>query len=1028
MLRFQVLGRIAADNERGEIPLGSARQRAVLAVLLVAPGVVVPVDQLVDRVWGEAAPRRARETLHSYVSRLRGVLGGAALIRRAGGYTVDAAESVVDIHEFRALVARARQAGTGDDAVGLWREAMALWRGEPFSGVDNAWLRQVARGWESERAAALLDYRDVRLSRGEHAVLLPELTAAADESAWDERVVGQVMLALYRCGRQADALARYRALRERLVEEVGSEPGAALRELHQRMLRQDPALAVAPPVSPPAVSPPTLSPPAVSPPAVSPPADPPDPAPVAVPAQLPADVAGFTGRDEDLRRLDELSDGGHGQAVVVTAIGGTAGVGKTALAVHWAHRVADRFPDGQLYVNLRGYDPGRPMDPGEALAGFLAALGVRGPEIPLGLEERAARFRSAVAGRRMLVVLDNAGSVAQVRPLLPGSGSCVVVVTSRDSLAGLVAVDGARRVDVGVLSGSEAVGLLRRLVGDRVGVEPEAAVALSVQCARLPLALRVAAELAVSRPDSGLGDLVAELADRQARLELLVAGDDPRAAVREVFSWSVQQLSAAAAGMFALLGSHPGPDFDPYAVAALSGTELGQARRLLERLVRASLIQRAGRDRYGMHDLLRAYAAESAAAEDTERQAAQQRLLGYYQCAAAAAMTLLYPAEARYWPEVPAATGTLPEFASPADARAWLDTERSCLVATVAHAAATGHTWYASGTPQILHRYLNDAYLADQLAMDGNARRAAEAAGDTAAAAHALRRLATAYNQLGQYERAVEHGQAALERSRKVGDLIAEALSLSVLGIARYRLGEHKQALDDDTQAAAVFRRAGDRLGEAGALLNLAVDEEQLGRYGPAADYSRRALAIFRDLGSRYYEGLVLNNLGNTEVLLGEYESAGEHLQQSLDILREVGSPITRAHGLDSLGGLHVRCGEHAAAVDCFEEALALYRQVGDRTGQAWSTNGLGEASRLAGRPADALVHHTEALALATETRSRHQAARAHAGIGHAHRELGDHGESQRHFALAYAIYTELEMPVAEEIRPYLDPPRQCAP
>ncbi|WP_243707239.1 BTAD domain-containing putative transcriptional regulator [Micromonospora sp. KC606] len=574
-MRFQILGPVVAYAASGPVALGTARQRTVLAVLLVEPGAPVSLDQLIERLWGSTPPQRARQTMHTYLSRLRDVLsgvGGPVLVRRSGTYTLEIDSYTVDLHRFRALATRARQTPDDDRAADLWRKAMALWKGRPFADLDSDWLRMVADALETERLAAGLDRTDVLLRSGEHAPLLPELTAAAAEHPLDERRARQLMLALYRSGRQADALAHYRLLRTRLVDELGSDPGPVLRELHQRMLRHDPELTATATTETPGTS--------------AAPAN----AILRRPAQLPADVAGFTGRAADLHRLDQMMGGGSGdapQAVVITAIGGAAGVGKTSLAVHWAHRVADRFPDGQLYVNLRGYDPEQPMPAGDALARFLTALGVTGQNIPLDVEERAARYRSELAGRRMLILLDNVASAAQVRPLLPGTGSCLVVVTSRDSLAGLVAVQGAHRLDLDLLPTAEAVALLRRLVGQRIQAEPEAAEALAEQCARLPLALRVAAELVMSRPDSTLADLVAELADRRTRLELLDAGGDPYAAVREVFSWSIQHLPAEAVRVFRLLGLHSGPDLDPYAAAALANTGLDQARRMLALLARA---------------------------------------------------------------------------------------------------------------------------------------------------------------------------------------------------------------------------------------------------------------------------------------------------------------------------------------------------------------------------------------------------------------------------------------------------------
>ena len=369
-----------------------------------------------------------------------------------------------------------------------------------------------------------------------------------------------------------------------------------------------------------------------------------------VPRQLPAAVADFTGRAAELqaltRILDEVGKGVPG-TVVISALGGSAGVGKTALAVQWAHQVAGRFPDGQLYVNLRGYDPDRPMPAADALAGFLHGLGVPGQDIPPGEAERAARYRSLLVGRKLLVVLDNAGSVEQVRPLLPGSPSCAVVVTSRDSLAGLVARDGATRLEVDLLPPADAADLLRAVIGQRAEDDPGAAGTLAAQCCRLPLALRVAAELAIARPGVPLADLAAELADQQWRLDLLDAGGDPHTAVRAVFSWSYRHLDDDSARAFRLAGLHPGPDFEPCAVAALIGTTLEQARPALDALARAHLIHPAGGGRYGMHDLLRAYARELADASDGEEEqnAALTRLFDHYLHTADTSV----PSPARMW-------------------------------------------------------------------------------------------------------------------------------------------------------------------------------------------------------------------------------------------------------------------------------------------------------------------------------------------------------------------------------------------
>ncbi|MGH3648298.1 MAG: BTAD domain-containing putative transcriptional regulator, partial [Micromonosporaceae bacterium] len=446
-MRFQVLGPVTAYGERGPVALAAARQRTVLAALVIEPGAAVGFEQLIDRVWGDEPPRRARETMHAYLSRLRAALAdaaGPALVRRAHSYTLEVPPEAVDLGRFRSLAQQARRVADDDRSAELWREALGLWRGAPLADLDSDWARGVATALETERLGAVLDRNDVLLRRGEHAELLPELTGYAAAHPLDERLAGQLMLALYRSGRQAAALAHYRSLMERLADELGSDPGPALRHLHQQILRQDPELAATTEV------------------ANRPQGDPPfadQQRSDTTPAQLPADIAGFTGRAEPLRQLDALL-GPVGQplpTVTITAIGGSAGIGKTALAVHWAHRVADRFPDGQLYLNLRGFDPGgQAMSTAEALRNLLELLGVPPARIPTGVEAQAGLYRTRLAGTRTLVVLDNARDTEQVRPLIPGAPGSMVLVTSRDQLAGLAATEGAQLVRLDVLGDAEA--------------------------------------------------------------------------------------------------------------------------------------------------------------------------------------------------------------------------------------------------------------------------------------------------------------------------------------------------------------------------------------------------------------------------------------------------------------------------------------------------------------------------------------------------------------------------------------------
>ncbi|HEU5107262.1 MAG TPA: BTAD domain-containing putative transcriptional regulator, partial [Micromonosporaceae bacterium] len=545
------------------VDAGPPRQRRLLAALAVDAGRPVPTATLVDRVWDSAPPPGALSALYSHVSRLRRLLEDEAaatpgeqpigLVRRPSGYVLEADPRQVDVHRFRALVVTARSAEHAARAK-LLGEALRLYAGPPLADLTGEWAERTRAAWQQERLDAAVQWADAELRRGRGSEVIGPVRRLLEDFPLAEPLAEVLVRALAAAGRDAEALDAYAATRTRLAEELGVEPGARLRAVHQALLRGELDSPVPERSS--------------------------TPAPV-VPAQLPADVSAFTGRHAELAALDRLltatadpDDAGVGTALVISAVSGSGGVGKTALAVRWAHRVRRSYPDGQLYVNLRGYDPQQPMSPGDALTRLLNALGVTGAEIPLDTDERAARYRTAIAGRRMLVLLDNAASAEQVRPLLPGTASAVVLVTSRDTLSGLVAAHGAQRLELDRLPLAEAVALLHRLLGERVDTEWEGATALAEACARLPLALRVAADLAATRPGTTLAGLVAELSDERRRLDLLDAGGDARAAVRAVFSWSYQHLAPDARRAFRLLGLQPGPDIDAHAAAALLGSGL----------------------------------------------------------------------------------------------------------------------------------------------------------------------------------------------------------------------------------------------------------------------------------------------------------------------------------------------------------------------------------------------------------------------------------------------------------------------
>jgi tetratricopeptide (TPR) repeat protein len=710
-----------------------------------------------------------------------------------------------------------------------------------------------------------------------------------------------------------------------------------------------------------------------------------------VPRELPPAAAHFTGRARELAELTGLL-GRPGQeapgAVVISAIGGSAGVGKTALAVHWAHQVTRWFPDGQLYVNLRGHDPGQPVPAIHALAGLLRSLGVSGHDIPPDQDDRAARYRSLLAGRRMLIVLDNAGSAEQVRPLLPATPGCVVVVTSRDALAGLVARDGAARLDLDVLPLDEAVALLRELIGARANSDPAATAELAEQCCRLPLALRVAAELATSRPAAPLAALTGELADLRTRLDLLDAGGDPRTQLRAVFSWSCHHLDADAARTFRLLGLHPGPDLEPYAAAALTGTTVPQTRRALDALVRAHLVSAAEPGRYGMHDLLRAYSRELTATPDTEteteRRAAQARLLDYYLYAAATAMDTLFPAERHHRPRIPRLAAPVPALAEPGPARDWLDAERATLVALVGFAAAGGWPSHAVRLAPTLGRYLcNGGYVPEALTAFGHALAAARHTGDRAAQAEALNDIGLIDWLQNRYHQAADRHREALALARAAGDKVGQAQTLGNLGLDETQLGRYTDAVRHQQQALVIYRDLGDRFGEGRALGNLGYARQQQHRYTEAADYHQQSLDSCRQAGDRQGQARALGHLGVIRLRQGRCQQAAGCLGQALVMFRELADPSSEARMLTALAEAYAGLGRSDEAAASLDRALAICRRISEPAQEADAHNGLADLL-LQTEPGQARAHYAAALQLATQAAALPQQARAHAGLARA--------------------------------------------
>ena len=968
-LRVGVLGPVLAWLDGRELDLGPPRQRAVLAVLAVRAGRSVSRGELIDAVWGDAPPASAENAVHSYVSGLRRALEPSRAPRAAGsvlatagpGYLLRVEPAGLDADVFGQRLAEARRLRAAAEPAGsaeAYAGALGLWRGTTLSGIPGPFAETQRVRLEEARLAAAEEHAEVRLELGQHGELAGELAALVREHPLRERLRGLLMLALYRCGRQADALACFRQARSALTGELGVEPGPGLQRLHQQILAADPALTRPAVVAgarrprrdteawagPPGVetaagtgapgagagaadtapAPQTAEPGAAAGwERAAPPAR-------AGPAQLPHDVRAFTGRERELADLHalvpETGDPG-GRPVVITTIEGTAGVGKTALAIRFAHQVAGSFPDGQLWLNLRGFAPDQvPLAPGDALGHLLHSLGMSAEQIPPGTDEKAARYRELLVARRVLIVLDNAVSTAQVRPLLPGQGPSLVLVTSRKQLTGLVTEDGARRIELGLLTPRAAIALLAAAVGaGRVAAEPESAADLARLCGHLPLALRIAAQRIAGRPHLRLADLAGQLAAERDRLDAL-ADDAETPAVRAAFSWSYHALPADAARLFRLLGLHPGPDISLPATTVLTRATAAQARRLLDTLARAHLLQETRPGRYQLHDLLRVYAAERAGSDEpeAEREVAVRRLLGWYLHTTHAAAVILRPGRRVLPLDPPEAAWQPLAFAGHAEARAWCEEEHANLTAGVRLAAETGEDALAWKLSFSLHPFL------------------------------ALRRY------WGECVAAHETGLAA---ARRLGDREAEALELGALGVAYALWGdEEERALDCHRQALAIDTKSENTRGISANLNDIGSIHFFRQRYEQAAGYFQRAAAAAREAGSRSLEGMALSNLGEAYRELGRPEPAIGHLRLAQAIFGELGDKYGLSETAHQLGETYRRSGRPEDALEQFRQALEFQIEIDNRPGQARTLASLAEVLHGEGRDREAREALEQAL------------------------------------------------------------------
>jgi len=917
-MQIRLLGPVDIVGDGTALPVAGRRRKAVLAALALQPMQVVSTGLLIEIVWGDTPPATAGNTLQSHVSYLRRALGGSGAIRaRPPGYCLAVANDATDVQTAERLIRQGIQCVDPRQGAGWLQTAVDLWRGPPLADLgDLPWFDDHARRLEQLHLHAQQSLMQARLALGQHAQLVTELESLRERHPLNEEIHGLLILALYRSGRQADALAAYQALRHSLDEELGIDPSPPLRELHAAILHQDSSL------DPPPVSASTGAAPARPP----------------VPAQLPLAIASFTGRSSELTRLDELLPGTaaaspeRGGAAVVSAVSGTAGVGKTALAVHWAHRVRESFPDGQLYANLHGFDPGgRVADPAEVMRGFLDALGVPAERVPTSLEAKAGLYRSLLAGKRVLVVLDNARDAAQVRPLLPGSTGCLVVVTSRNRLTGLAATEGAHALSLERLTAAEARDLLVcRLGVDRVAAEPDAAHEIIERCARLPLALAIAAARAVTRPDFPLAALAGELADTAGGLDTF-RGDEPATDVRTVFSWSYRAVGADAATLFRLLGLHPGPNITLLAAASLTGMHPRRVRVLLAELTGAHLLTEPLPGRYAFHDLLRTYAAELAAAHDSDedRHAALQRILEHYLHTAFRAHRYLRPMSEPIVLASPL-VGVVPESAATeAQALGWFRAEHPTLLAAVDQAAQKGldtHAWQLAWTLNTF--LLRRGVWEEQRSVQKTGLLAARRLGDQFAVAHTSYALATGYARSGRFDAAAPLLREALGLFEQLNDQANQAWVLGNCAWVSERQDRPADALEQTLRGHQLFRAIGDLAGQAKALNDIGWCHALLGNLDQALDSCEQALAEIRALGDRNAEAATWDSLGYIHRLRGDYRRAFACYQSAVDLYRELTDRYNEADTLGSLGDIHHAAGNRGAAREAWEQALHIFNQL----------------------------------------------------------------------------------------------------
>lgn len=941
MVRFTILGAVRTWRDRAELDIGPPQQRAVLALLLARSGRPVSLAELVDLLWPADPPASAVNIVHRYIGTLRRGLepdlppraAGRWLVRHGGGYRAVTDAGSLDLLEFRVLAGQAREAAAGGragEAVPLYVAALGLCQGPCAGDLAAAAGHPVFTAVDQECLGVALEAADAALAAGLADQVLPSLRQAAERDRLAEPVQARLMLALAAAGNQAEALAVYERTRACLAEDLGLDPGAELREAHSRVLRQRSAGSGDARTAAGAAG--RLDAPSADREDARRTAAPLAAQPVVRPAQLPADLAAFAGRRPEVARVLEMLEP-HlrvGRTMPIVMIDGMPGAGKTALAVHCAHALAERFPDGQLYVNLRGFDPGGTVSPAEALHGFLKAFGVPVQRIPAGLDGQAAMYRSLLASKRVLVVLDNARDDAQVRPLLPGSPGCAVIATSRNHLSGLVAGDGAQMLPLDVFSPGDArAALAVRLGTDRVAAEPDAAEEIVSLCGQLPLALALVAARAAARPRFPLAVIATELRQAQGSLDAFSGTGLPD--VRAVFFWSYQMLSPPAASLFRLLSLHPGPDISLPAAASLAGVPSPQAGALLSELTWARLLTEHHPRRFSFHDLLRSYAAELCAETDAPaaQDAAVSRFLSHYLRSAHNSHVLFQPHQRTPEPDPPE-PGVRPEqpddYAAALD---WFAAEHRVLEAVVSYPGRggfTAHAWQLADKLTLF--YQRKGFWHDWAATARTALAAAAAAGDLPGQAHMHRMLAGALLYLGNGAAALAELERVQELYTELGYTTQHSYLHSNFGTALARLGRYDDAIAHHRRALDLYRADGLRTGEALALEGIGSCASRLGSHDEAIAWITEALRIHREAGHTGGEANSLASLGQSYYLLRDYARAAECTERALRLYRAMDSGADEAEVLMALGDIRLAAGNQAGAGACFGTALAILGEL----------------------------------------------------------------------------------------------------